>query len=312
MINSFDIQSAKEISIEAVAQRLGFHPVRRKISCISRDHNDKNPSLSFDPRTNRFKCFGCDLSGDVIAFVQIVMGYDFVTTMEWLLGSTAFKDTIPVPARQNLRTPRVADVVQLENFWKACDRSQNWLEHKGLDSRKFQVGKVTAMAHSIIPEFPVGGLFVPYIQHGKITYGRWRNIGSAGPRFLGLPGVDTIFYNQDALSKLDGTKPLYLAEGETDTMSLHTMGLVAVGFPGATQFQLLEVIEIWVTALGERIPKIVLAFDDDEAGRRLEQKVLDLNLPVPITNFDLEGHNDVNDYYRANLGLTTSARGGHV
>ena len=33
-------------------------------------HQDKNPSLSINPRTDKFRCFSCGAAGDVIDFVQ--------------------------------------------------------------------------------------------------------------------------------------------------------------------------------------------------------------------------------------------------
>lgn len=297
-----DILTSKSIPIEQVALRLG-HEVdgRHKMRCISRTHRDATPSLSFDTRTNRFKCFACDLSGDVLDLVQITMGFDLRTAYDWLMSDMQLAAATPVPIHDNLRVARPGDARRLTKFWAACDNSGDWLAHKGLPAGRFGVRRVTQAAHNLIPEFPVGGLFIPYYQHGDITYGRWRNLGTSGSRFLGLPGADVILYNQDALSGLDGVKPLYLAEGESDTMSLTLMGHVAVGFPGATQFQLLARLEQWVGQLGPKIPSIVTAFDSDPAGDRLAAKVAELGLPVPITTYDLKGFNDVNDYYQSTL-----------
>lgn len=34
-------------------------------------HGDKNPSISINPKTGKFKCFGCGVSGDGVDFVQM-------------------------------------------------------------------------------------------------------------------------------------------------------------------------------------------------------------------------------------------------
>ena len=39
-------------------------------------HDDSNPSLSLDKRSNRFKCFACDAKGDVFDFVMNYRGVD--------------------------------------------------------------------------------------------------------------------------------------------------------------------------------------------------------------------------------------------
>ena len=40
-------------------------------------HNDKKPSLSVNPSTNLWQCFGCSAGGDVIRFVELIDKVDF-------------------------------------------------------------------------------------------------------------------------------------------------------------------------------------------------------------------------------------------
>lgn len=295
-----DILAAKEVPIEQVALRLGHEVKQHKIRCISKTHRDFSPSLSFDTRLNRFKCFACDLSGDVLDLVQITLGLDLKDAYEWLTGDAKLANITPVPIREYRRVPRLGKVGQLQAFWEACDNSGDWLAYKGLNAGRFGVRQVTQAAHNLIPQFPVGGLFIPYYQHGVITYGRWRSTTPGnGPKSLALPGIDVILYNQDALSGLDGHKRLYLTEGETDTMSLATLGHIAVGFPGASQFQLIPRIQGWLEALKGKIPSLVLAFDDDESGHKLDAKCREafIDSGLLIYTLNLKGYNDVNEWY---------------
>jgi len=72
-----------------VARELGIQ-VRRDDSakCFRPEkhkHGDKNPSLPFDTKINRFKCFVCgDVRGDVIEYVMQVKGWDFNQATEYL------------------------------------------------------------------------------------------------------------------------------------------------------------------------------------------------------------------------------------
>ncbi len=289
-----DIVMTKSVPIDIVAERLGLDVKQRRTRCISATHRDTNPSLSFDLRTNKFKCFGCDLSGDVFDLVKIVMGFDFRTAADWLESDRGLPT---VALRPISNAPRPGDSALLGRFWSHCSVEGDWLAHKGLDASKYGVRAVTREANRIIPSLPVGGLFIPYYQNGELTWGRWRNTRKTGLRFLNVPGVDTIIYNQDALPR-DGC-PLYLAEGETDTMSLTEMGHAAIGFPGASQFKLLAMLARWVEVMA--IPAIVTAFDNDAAGAQLHDKVVALNLGVPISRFDLKGYKDVNDLWLDNL-----------
>lgn len=293
-----DIATAKAIPIEDVAMQLGLEVKAQKLRCISTGHQDASPSMSLDRRLNRFKCFGCGLAGDALDLVQIVMGFDLADAYNWLMGDPKLSSAAPIPQRDYRRVPRLGNVQALAAFYDLCAAGGDYLAAKGLSASRFGVREVTQAAHNLIPTFPVGGLFIPYFQHGVITYGRWRNQTSWGPKSLALAGVDVILYNQDSLAGLDGHKPLYLAEGETDTMSLATRGHVAIGFPGATQYQLIERLASWTRALGDKIPEVVLAFDDDDAGHRLNAKVREALTDLPVSDFDLMGQNDVNDWHQ--------------
>jgi DNA primase len=49
-------------------------------------HAEKSPSFYVHEQTGRYKCFGCDVGGDVIAFVRETEHLDFVGAMELLAG----------------------------------------------------------------------------------------------------------------------------------------------------------------------------------------------------------------------------------
>jgi len=58
---------------------------RKKCCCVF--HNERTPSLILDTATNRYKCYGCGKSGDVISFVQESHGLDFVDAVRFLLDT---------------------------------------------------------------------------------------------------------------------------------------------------------------------------------------------------------------------------------
>ena len=62
-------------------RQAGSH--RKKCCCVF--HNESTPSLMLDTTLNRYKCFGCGKSGDVITFVEEVQGLDFVAAVRTLL-----------------------------------------------------------------------------------------------------------------------------------------------------------------------------------------------------------------------------------
>ena len=83
-----DTDKLKELDIKDVWQALGFELPRGNSNarCFSQAHKngDRNPSLAFDKRTNRYKCFTCDNGGDTIALVEQAEGLDFREATKWL------------------------------------------------------------------------------------------------------------------------------------------------------------------------------------------------------------------------------------
>jgi DNA primase len=68
-------------------------------------HEDRTPSLSVDGVPDRFHCFGCGASGDVIDFVQRRFSLGFVEAIERLDGAdpSLTSGAIPAPQRPAAR-----------------------------------------------------------------------------------------------------------------------------------------------------------------------------------------------------------------
>jgi DNA primase len=77
-----DTEQLRAIDIKELADRIGIELGRGRANarCFNSEahkHGDKNGSLGFNERANRFKCFACGVNGDTIALVQAVTGKDF-------------------------------------------------------------------------------------------------------------------------------------------------------------------------------------------------------------------------------------------
>ena len=60
-----DLDTLKDaIKITDLAITLGLQVEGKTAHCFK--HQDRTASLSFDTKTNRFKCFSCNISGSVI------------------------------------------------------------------------------------------------------------------------------------------------------------------------------------------------------------------------------------------------------
>ena len=83
-----DTAPLKAVSIKDIWQALGYELPRGNSNarCFGTAHKngDRNPSLGLDTKTNRYKCFACELQGDGIELVQQARGVDFMGATEWL------------------------------------------------------------------------------------------------------------------------------------------------------------------------------------------------------------------------------------
>ena len=64
-MDHFEITRLRQLPIEGVAQRIGLHVSRHKSLCPF--HDDHHASLSFNTRSNTYRCFACDAHGGTIA-----------------------------------------------------------------------------------------------------------------------------------------------------------------------------------------------------------------------------------------------------
>ena len=100
----------KNISILSVCQLLSIPIFRNNfIRCISPNHDDHHPSLKINTAKNYWKCFSCDVGGDVITFVMIATGLDFKEACNWLASN--FNITNPNLFSNSLRnrwTPSIS------------------------------------------------------------------------------------------------------------------------------------------------------------------------------------------------------------
>ena len=81
-IGKNEIDQIKEIPVMEVATRLQIKIRGRKAICFG-GHDRRTPSLSFEPRRNIWKCFGCEKKGDNIKLVMEVLKCDFRAALNW-------------------------------------------------------------------------------------------------------------------------------------------------------------------------------------------------------------------------------------
>jgi DNA primase len=94
---SVDLERLKGmIPIEDLARELGLDVRGRQARCFNaggHKNGDKNRSLGFDAKTNRFKCFACGKSGSVIDLYSEVKGVSIKQAIDELAGRSGDRGT---------------------------------------------------------------------------------------------------------------------------------------------------------------------------------------------------------------------------
>lgn len=146
-----------------------------------------------------------------------------------------------------------------------------YLMNRGIQTETaqyFRLGIVTEENHSPGHEQYIGRLTIPYITHTGIVQIRFRAVPTGGilgnpepsPKYLSEGGGGVTIYNTRDLASYD---LLAICEGEIDTMTAHQSGIMAVGIPGAKNWQ-----KLFSRAMKFR--KVVIFADNDDSGEGLE------------------------------------------
>ncbi len=325
-------QLRAEIPILELAERLGLEIRRKQARCFNSQahaHGDQKPSLGFDTKTNRYKCFACGVGGSVIDLYMAIKGVDFNTAVSDLsqgrLGGKFEYKPLPPPPPKKLAGEYSEVYERLALF--CSGRSKEATDYltgasRGLDEatiNKFNIFSIndyqkanqylkdsfsqeTLKASGLVNDkgnliFYRHKLIVPFYSDGKPVFLQGRALDGQHPKYLNLIEIPKPIFNLDTLKNLKHGDRVYICEGIYDAMRLEQEGYTAVAILGVTDFRP-EEVDIF------KPYEVVLALDNDEAGLAMADEIAKL--------FTLKGKEvkqkilpngikDITDYY---LSLT--------
>src|SRR6056297_1104392 len=131
-------------------------------------HDDHNPSLSVNPKTNLWQCFGCGKAGDVIRFIELFDQVDFKEAVNRLSDNGHATGKKPVKPKSPTQTasspeprpPRVLTAEQIRLFTRVIDfyhtafgeddRARVYLEGRGLKDESLHAAYKTGFANGTL------------------------------------------------------------------------------------------------------------------------------------------------------------------
>ena len=181
----------QELPIESVANALGLSVNRHKSLCPF--HDDSNPSLTFNVRKNRYRCFVCDAHGGTIDLVMRYLNKPFIEACRWLSeGSGIMVDGLgnfPQPSSLNPQpfersdhyNSKPFDASKYQRFFERPwlnDEARHFLfEERHLDPRVIRYCRLTSWRDRQgtpwlqTPYYDVEGNLVG-IQNRNLAYGK--------------------------------------------------------------------------------------------------------------------------------------------
>ena len=105
--------------VDVVGQFVALRKVGRNWVGLCPFHAEKTPSFNVREETGRYKCFGCDKSGDVFTFVQEHEHVDFVGAVEYLAAKAGITLTYTSTgqSRERARRKQLVDAMATAVQW---------------------------------------------------------------------------------------------------------------------------------------------------------------------------------------------------
>ena len=289
-MNKIDLDEIRATPIEEVAENLGIGIVRHMALCPF--HNDKHPSLHFDLKKNRYKCFACGASGNVIDLVMRYNNVGFMEAINWI-GNKEVNTAKDNAYEKKESREEAVDIEYLEVLMKnVCineDAARFLFDERRIDSRVVEWCGLTSIS-SDTPCWRWGkafydapSLLIPYRDvDGKLLTVQGRYLGKEKkPRFKFPHGSQAGIYNKPVIATLKKGDELWITEGPSDCWAMMSAGRKAVAIPSATSLTAGD-----LRLLGDGLQKGVslhMAPDNDRPGMELF-KTLKRHFP------DLQGH----------------------
>ena len=262
-------------------------------------HEETQGSFTVYADTQRFYCFGCGLGGDVLDFIQRTDGVDLPEAIrrldasparppETVIPPRAVSAPVPAPDRDpSLLTAAMrcyqrqlglnddaqaylasrgidAEAARRLGLGFASEQGlRDWLNQSGFDDRRILGSGLVCDGRERFR----GMIVVPELINGRVHWLAGRAVWpEVQPRFQALPGPKPVL----GLSRLPASAPwVVLTEGLFDWLLLSAWGLPAACALGTQGMDRLA------SSLQGR-PRVLLAFDADQAGTEAARQLGDL------------------------------------
>jgi hypothetical protein len=256
-----------------IKHQAGLLPYRRRLALQRQGkayksrclwHDDRNPSLSVYQKRNEWlwRCFPCEIGGDVIAFVQRVDNLTFPEALNVISKECGIAS---IPETERKEMPFTYDK---QDATAALDKVAEFLSSRGIP---LELAKERGLGYVDHPSLG-GSVAMPYTNENvKIRALKPQN---KGDKFRHLKGGSTasLLYGVESLINVDFifNPDVYVTESELDALTLQAHDFNAVSVSSASTCLVDGKLKIDVGHL-EKLKaagRIILMLDQDDPGQQ--------------------------------------------
>ncbi len=308
-------------------------------------HGEKTASMSFTDVENLFHCFGCKMGGDIYKYVQEIHNLEFQDAVELVSEKYGFKLTYTETSQTNdfKNFQQKINLID-EHFKKMMDSEKSKKAKAYLTSRKFNEQDLKKYDISFIDsniedfqkfcdknkisDFDLKKLgfissnnnflfknriMFPILNFRSetIAYGG-RALEDFGPKYLNSSDSvlykknRNLYFTKEFISSVKKKGYAFLVEGYFDVLSLNQLGYSNSASPSGTALTIQH-----LDAVSRYTNKILLCFDNDEAGLKATERVLEIKnqvsnqLEIHCLNLP-EKYKDISELYEDDEDIFSS------
>lgn len=260
-----------------IALDLGLKFKNNKCLCFK--HSESNPSMSYDSKKKKFKCFSCAASYDIFNHYQEYYNKSFLEATKSIIND--FNLNIDIIINETDRKPKKSPTKH-ENYNKNI---LTYCEKRNISKDTIDYVGVKENNNCVVFEYrnELG-------EHLANKYRKTKK--SEGPKMWFEKGtnVNTLF-NMD---KINISEPLLITEGEFDCLSAIESGFKnAVSIPSGVNGTNEWITSNWTFI--EQFEEVIIWFDNDEPGIKGAREVFNRLPNASVKIVRCEVANDINE-----------------
>ena len=250
--------------------------------CLCFNHSEKVPSMSFDSKGKKYRCFSCSFTYDIFNHYQEYYNKTFIEALNSII--TDFNLPIDKLSIETDRKPLKSPTKHESNISNVIE----YINKRSISENTIKYADIKEYKGNIVFQYKneIG-------EHISNKYRPARKIDKDKKELKMWFEKDTNINSLYLMNKADYTKPLVICEGEFDALSLIEAGYKnVVSVPtGCKSTEWISINWTWL----EQFEEVTLWFDNDEPGKEGSKEVFNRlpNKVVKVVYSDL--CNDINE-----------------